>query len=329
MTLFFLKRSNKREICTQAAISLENARLYQDSQAKAQQLEQTLQRLQDTQLQLVQNEKMSALGNLIAGVAHEINNPVGFLSGTLQPALNYLQDVFGLIDVYQQESVTFSAAIQATINAIDLDYIQEDFPKLISSMHEGVERIRDISTSLRTFSRADSDRPVVYNLHHGIDSTLLILKHRLKANKDRPEIIVITDYGALPLIECFAGQLNQVFMNLLANAIDALEDANSGRSFDEIQAKPNQVIIKTELSEDQQQAVIQIQDDGIGMADAVKQKIFDYLYTAKAVGQGTGLGLIIVRQIVIEKHSGTIEVNSSPGEGTEFIVTIPVKAPLS
>jgi len=293
-------------------------------QEKNNNLEKALQELQHAQLQMIQSEKMSALGNLVAGVAHEINNPIGFLSGNIQPALDYINDVFGLLDLYQQKYPNPDPEIDAESETIDLDYIREDLPKLVGSMREGVKRILDISTSLRTFSRADSDRSVAYNLHDGIDSTILILKHRLKANEHRPEIEVITDYGDLPQVECFAGQLNQVFMNLLANAIDALEEGNQGRSFADIKANPNRIILKTELSADQQQAVIRIKDNGIGMTDAVKQKIFEHLFTTKGVGKGTGLGLAIAQQIVVEKHGGAIAVNSQIGKGTEFVLTLPL-----
>ena len=306
-------------ICTQAAISLENARLYQQSQ-------QALTDLKEAQLQIVQSEKMSALGNLVAGIAHEINNPVAFLNGNIDPALDYIKDIFGLVDLYQQEYPQPSSAIEDEIEAIDLKFIRDDLPKLVGSMREGVKRIRDISTSLRTFSRSDCDRPVPFNIHEGIDSTLLILKHRLKANEFRPSINVITDYGDLPPVECFAGQLNQVFMNLLSNAIDALEESNTGRSFASIQADPNQIIIKTELSSDRQQSIIRIQDNGMGMTDAVKQKIFDHLFTTKTVGKGTGLGLAIARQIIVDKHCGTLSVNSTLDRGTEFAISLPVKA---
>ncbi|MEG4813720.1 AAA family ATPase [Microcoleus sp. K5-D4] len=304
-------------ICSQAAISLENARLYQESQ-------QALTDLKQAQLKIVQSEKMSALGNLVAGVAHEINNPVGFLAGNITPALDYINDLFGLLDLFQQEYPNYTAAIKEEIEAIDLDYIREDLPKLVGSMSEGVKRIKGISTSLRIFSRADSDRPVACNIHDGIDSTIMILKHRLKANDTRPEIRVIKEYGDLPEVECYAGQLNQVFMNLLANAIDALEEANTGRSYAEIKINHNQIIIKTELSEDRQKAIIRIKDNGIGMSETVRQKVFDDLFTTKGVGKGTGLGLAIARQIVVEKHHGEIKVDSVPSEGTVFSITIPV-----
>jgi PAS domain S-box-containing protein len=289
-----------------------------------QDLEQAIAELQRTQMQLVQSEKMSALGNLVAGVAHEINNPIGFLSGNIQPALDYINDMFGLIDLYQEEYSTPSVAIQDEIDAIDLNYIRQDLPKLVGSMREGVKRIRDISTSLRTFSRADSDRPVACNIHDGIDSTILILKHRLKATETRPEIQVIKEYGEFPSVECFAGQLNQVFMNILANAIDALDESNIGRCFAEIQTKPNCITVTTKISDNKQKVIISIKDNGKGIAESVQQKIFDHLFTTKAVGKGTGLGLAIARQIVEETHSGKLSFNSILGEGTEFIIEIPV-----
>jgi predicted ATPase/signal transduction histidine kinase len=319
-------------LCSQAAISLQNARLYQQSQTyaqqlshKSQQLEQTLQELQTMQLQLVQKEKMSALGNLVAGVAHEINNPVGFLKGNIQPALDYIKDLFGLIDLYQEKYPLPDAEIEDEIETIDLEFLREDLPKLVSSMQEGVARIGNISTSLRTFSRADSDTPVPFNLHEGLDSTILILKHRLKANENRPEIKVIKNYGQVPKVECFAGQLNQVFMNVLANAIDALEDANIGRSFAEIQAHPNTIAITTEYIENKTAVCVKIKDNGTGMPESVKHKIFDHLFTTKGVGKGTGLGLAIAHQIVTQKHNGLLEVNSTLGGGSEFVITLPIK----
>lgn len=289
---------------------------------KSQELEKTLQELQMMQLQLVQNEKMSALGNLVAGVAHEINNPIGFLAGNIQPALDYINDLFGLLDLYQEKLPDPGAEIEDEIDAIDLEYIREDLPKLIQSMQTGVDRIRNITNSLRTFSRADRDYKVPFNLHEGIDSTLLILKHRLKANEMRPAIAVTTDYGTLPNVECFPGQVNQVFMNLLANAIDALEEANHGKTLKEIEANPNQINVSTRQEGDY--VIVQINDNGIGMSEEIKQKIFDHLFTTKAVGKGTGLGLAIARQIVEEVHGGKIKVNSTLGQGTEFLVMLPL-----
>jgi predicted ATPase/signal transduction histidine kinase len=311
-------------LCSQAAISLQNARLYQQSQEYAQKLELYLSDLKQMQLQLVQNEKMSALGNLVAGVAHEINNPVGFIAGNLQPAQQYVGDLFNLIDLYQEKFPTPGREIETEIQEMDLEYLREDLPKLIGSMQEGVDRIRNISTSLRTFSRADSDRPVSFNIHDGLESTLLILKHRLKASEFRPAIEVVKDYGKLPLVKCFPGQLNQVFMNILANAIDALEESNKGLNFSEIKARPNQITVQTVLSESKNQVLIRIKDNGVGMSNSVKENIFNHLFTTKSVGQGTGLGLSIAHQIVVEKHGGTLTVNSCLGQGSEFVISIPV-----
>ncbi|MBD2338818.1 AAA family ATPase [Calothrix sp. FACHB-156] len=293
---------------------------------KAEDLEQALYELQQAQTQLVQSEKMSALGNLVAGVAHEINNPIGFLSGNIDYTLDYIKDLFGLIDLYQQEYTNPSTTIERQIKAIDLNYIRKDLPKMIASMQEAVNRICDISNSLRTFSRADSDRSTYFNLHDGINSTILILKHRLKASQSRPAIEVIKNYGEIPQIKCYPGQLNQVFMNLLVNAIDALEEINIGRSFAEIQAHPNYITITTSFSENSQQVILRIQDNGHGMTAETQQKIFTQLFTTKPVGKGTGLGLAIARQIIVEKHGGTINVNSSPGQGAEFIIHLPTES---
>lgn len=290
-------------------------------------LSQSLKELQETQLQLIHSEKMSALGNLIAGVAHEINNPVGFILGNLQPAREYIQDLLNLLDLYQQKNPHPDPEIAQEIDAIDLEYLREDLPKILTSMNEGIERIRNISTSLRTFSRADGDRKISFNIHDGIDSTVMILKHRLKANDIRPEILVVKDYGQLPDVECFPGQLNQVFMNLLANAIDAVEESNQGYRFDEIKANPNVITIKTEVTEDNQSVVIRIKDNGKGMSELVKSRIFNHLFTTKAVGQGTGLGLSISRQIVVETHSGSLSCNSVLEEGTEFTAIVPIRQP--
>lgn len=287
-------------------------------------LSRALKDLQESQLQLVQTEKMSALGQLVAGVAHEINNPVGFIHGNLGHASVYFQDMVNIINLYQQHYPNPVPEIQEEIAAIDLKYMLSDLPNLISSMKEGVQRIRNISTSLRTFSRADSDRKVYCNIHDGIDSTIMILKHRLKASEDRPDIQVIRDYDKLPELECFIGQLNQVFMNLLANAIDALEESNVGRTYIEIEANPNQVFIQTTLTEDKNHILIRIKDNGVGMSADVQQKIFDYLFTTKSVGQGTGLGLSIARQIIVEKHGGSLEINSVLGQGSEFIIKLPI-----
>ncbi|MBP0030774.1 AAA family ATPase [Roseofilum sp. Guam] len=314
-------------LCSQAAISLENARLYEQSQDYAKQsqdyayqLEQSLEDLQQAQLQLVQSEKMSALGNLMAGVAHEINNPVGFIAGNIEPAGDYLEDLLGLLELYEQEYPHPSEIIQAEREAIDLEFLRSDLPQLMDSMQEGTDRIRHISRSLRTFSRTDKEYKVPFNLHEGIESTLLILKHRLKANDERPAIAIVKDYGELPEVECFPGQLNQVFMNLIANAIDALDEGNQGRSFDEI---ANQIKISTSATA--QEVTICIADNGMGMPDEVKERIFEQGFTTKAVGKGTGLGMAIAKSIVEEKHGGAIICNSELGKGTELVVSLSVK----
>ncbi|WDD33160.1 AAA family ATPase [Nostoc sp. UHCC 0926] len=298
-------------LSSQAAISLENAQLYQ-------QAGQALQDLQQAQLQVVQSEKMSALGNLVAGVAHEMNNPLGFISASLQQAKPSLADVIEHLKLYQSSLPNPGDEISDHAEQIDLNYSLEDLPKIIDSMVMACDRLKNISTSLRTFSRADKDYKVPFNIHEGIDSTILILKHRLKANEQRPAIEVITDYGNLPQVECFPGQLNQVFMNLLANAIDALDESNTGRSFKEIQANPNRIMIKTSL--ENESVKIAIIDNGKGMNESVKQKIFDHLFTTKGVGKGTGLGLAIARQIIEETHNGKLSFNSVLGEGTEFLI---------
>ncbi|MEH2386789.1 MAG: AAA family ATPase [Nostoc sp.] len=291
-------------------------------QQRKQELEQALEELQTMQLQLVQSEKMSALGNLVAGVAHEINNPVGFIAGNLEPAKDYINDLFGLIKLYQDKFPEPGSDIEDEIDAMDLNYLREDLPKLLDSMKLGVNRIRSISTSLRTFSRADKDYKVPFNIHEGIDSTILILRHRLKASEKCPAINVVKDYGKLPLVECFAGQLNQVFMNLLANAIDALEEYNTKRSLSSILANPNCITIQTRLAESGQHILIKIADNGVGMSPEVKQRVFDHLFTTKAVGKGTGLGLAIARQIVVEGHGGSLSCTSELGQGTEFVIQI-------
>ncbi|WP_375494889.1 AAA family ATPase [uncultured Nostoc sp.] len=289
-------------------------------QQKSLLLEQALTDLQNAQLKMVQSEKMSALGNLVAGVAHEMNNPLGFISASLKLAKPTIADIVEHLKLYQENLPNKADEILDHAESIDLDYSLKDLPKMIDSMSMACDRLKNISTSLRTFSRADQDYKVPFNIHQGIDSTILILKHRLKPNEQRPAIEVVTNYGNLPQVECFPGQLNQVFMNLIANAIDALDESNQGRSFEEIQANPNCIKITTSVADNL--VKIAIADNGKGMNEQVKSKIFDHLFTTKAVGKGTGLGLAIARQIVEETHGGKLSFNSVLGEGTEFIIEI-------
>ncbi|WP_442937072.1 ATP-binding protein [Nostoc sp.] len=293
-------------------------------QQKSLDLEHALNNLQNAQLQIVQSEKMSALGNLVAGVAHEMNNPLGFIAASLKQAKPTFGDIIEHLKLYQSSLPNASDEIKNHAEEIDLDYSLEDLPKMIDSMTMACDRLKNISTSLRTFSRADKDYKVPFNIRQGIDSTILILKHRLKANEQRPAIEVITDYSTFPQVECFPGQLNQVFMNILANAIDALDESNANRSFEEIKLNPNRITIKTSLENGS--VKITIADNGKGMTEEVKQKIFDHLFTTKAVGNGTGLGLAIARQIIVEKHGGQIIVESEVGKGTKFVIQLPLSA---
>ena len=291
---------------------------------KALDLENTLTELKRTQTQLIQSEKMSSLGQLVAGVAHEINNPVNFIYGNIEHANEYIQDLLNLIELYQNHYTEPVEEIVEQIEDIDLEFLLEDLPKLLSSMKLGADRIQKIVASLRTFSRMDEAEQKAVNIHEGIDSTLLILQHRLKAKPDRPAIEIIKNYGNLPLVECYAGQLNQVFMNILSNAIDALEERDELRSREEKHKMPSYIRIKTEILEPDQ-VIIRIADNGAGITENVRQRLFDPFFTTKAVGKGTGMGLSISYQIVTQRHGGSLQCISSPGEGAEFIIQIPLK----
>ena len=288
---------------------------------KALELEQTLHSLQRTQSQLIQSEKMSSLGQLVAGVAHEINNPVSFIYGNLSHVNDYTQDLLSLIHLYQKHYPNPDPEIQEQTEAIDLNFLLQDFPKLYSSMKTGATRIREIVTSLRNFSRLDQAELKEANIHEGIDSTLMLLEHRLKAKLNHPEIKVIKEYGNLPLVECYAGQLNQVFLNILANAMDALEVCHLEESFnDELPT----ICIRTEMLSSEH-VLIWIADNGPGMSEQVRKRLFDPFYTTKPVGKGTGMGLSISYQIVTEQHGGSLECISFPQQGAEFAIAIPIR----
>ncbi|MFB2922642.1 MULTISPECIES: GAF domain-containing sensor histidine kinase [Aerosakkonema] len=318
-------------VATQLAIALDQAELYHqaataacDAQTQAQQLQQTLHELQQTQAQLIQSEKMSSLGQLVAGVAHEINNPVNFIYANLSYASQYSQNLLQLVQLYSKYYPEPVPEIQAEMEAIELDFLVEDLPKILSSMHVGVERIRQIVLSLRNFSRLDQAEMKPVNIHEGIDSTLMILHHQLKATAENSAIQVIKEYGDLPLVECYPGQLNQVFMNILSNAIDALEVQRSLRGAPSQSATPC-ISIRTEALENNRIA-IRIRDNGPGMTEEVIKRLFDPFFTTKPVGKGTGLGLSISYQIVLEKHSGILKCFSQPGQGAEFLIEIPMQA---
>ncbi len=308
-------------ISTQAAISICNANLFEQSVADAQKLEQAMMQLQQTQMQLVQNEKMSALGQLVAGIAHEINNPVNFIYGNLSHANDYVRDLLALLQLYEKSTLEASPEIQAMVKKVDLEFLKEDLPKILDSMAMGTARIRDIVKSLRNFSRLDESPVKEVDIHEGIESTLMILGSRMLAS-GRPAIAVVKEYGNLPLIECYAGALNQVFMNLLANAIDALDESCviSQKSGLMTLVQPR-ITIKTQVVGER--VVIRIADNGSGISDEVQRKLFDPFFTTKAVGKGTGLGLSISYQIVTQKHGGLLYCVSKLGKGSEFVIEIP------
>jgi signal transduction histidine kinase len=287
----------------------------QQLQQQAKELKQAFQELQLTQSQLIQTEKMSSLGRLVAGVAHEINNPISFIYSNITPAQEYIQDLLELLRIYQQAYPNPVPEIENKIQSIELDFLSEDLQKLLASMQAGADRIKDIVLSLRNFSRLDESDIKAVNIHEGIDNTLLVLNNRLQATDERPEIKVTKKYSDLPTVECYAGKLNQVFMNIIMNAIDALE---------ETQNEHPHICISTEITDDEK-VKISITDNGIGISEEQQQKLFDPFFTTKVVGKGTGLGLFTSYQIVTQIHQGKLQCISTLGKGAEFIITIPLR----
>ncbi|XHX79785.1 MAG: ATP-binding protein [Stenomitos frigidus ULC029] len=287
-------------------------------------LSATLEQLQQSQLQLIQSEKMSALGGLVAGVAHEINNPVNFIYGNVTHANEYVQDLFKLLRLYQKHDPSPHIEVSLCADTIDIDFLTEDLPKILTSMRIGADRIRQIVLSLRNFSRLDQAEIKPVDMHEGIDSTLLILQHRLKESSHRAGVQVIKDYGDLPLIECYAGQLNQVFMNIFSNALDALEAREKHYDEATLEQSRSQIHITTQRH-GTDHIRVRIADNGLGMSQEIQQRLFDPFFTTKPVGKGTGMGMSISYQIVREKHHGLIWCESIPNEGTTFWLEIPIQ----
>ena len=338
------------DVSVQLVMAIDQAKVYERSRfsaivaiAQAEQIKKAMQDLQEAQAQLIQKEKMSALGQLVAGVAHEINNPLNFIYGNLSHAKKFLGSLIKLIRLYQQYYPDASGEIYEYQESIEADFLMEDLPKMLSSMEVGAERIRQIVLSLNFFSRKDEAKMGVFNVHDGIDSTLMILQNRLKAYAKRPEIHIVKEYGPLLPLESFGGLLNQVFMNIISNGIDALEEYDQQRSAAEIQANPSTITIRTSIVQEEMEnnpesisnslesnhhasdVLIAISDNGPGISEAVQARLFDPFFTTKPVGKGTGLGLSISYQIVVEKHGGELWCESELGEGTTFWIKIPVR----
>ncbi|MEM9922797.1 MAG: response regulator [Cyanobacteria bacterium P01_D01_bin.50] len=305
-------------------LSLLTRNLEQQVQQRTTELSQSLEQLQQTQLQLIQSEKMSTLGQLVAGIGHEINNPIGFIGGNCSHIEEYINDILCLVKLQQEKlSDTDDEEIEELLEEIDLEYLIEDLPKLLASMRQGIKRLKDISLSLRTFARGDIASKVEYQIHEGINSTLMLLKHRLKDTGERPKIEIITKYSELPPVTCYPGQLNQVFMNIIANAIDAFDDLYQ-KSDERIAVSPCSITITTSVDSLKKTVSICIEDNALGMPPDVQSRIFEQSFTTKPVGKGTGLGLAISHQIITDKHNGKINCLSTIGKGTKFIITLPI-----
>jgi signal transduction histidine kinase len=309
-------------IAEHLGIALKQAESVQAIEQQSDELRRTLTQLKQSQLQLIQNEKMAVLGQLVAGVAHEINNPVNFIHGNLAHVQTYVEELLSLVSFYQQRYPDLEAEVEAATEGIDLEFIQTDLPKTLGSMKLGTNRIREIVLSLRNFSRIDEAEFKAVDIHEGINSTLMILGNRLHAKSDRPEIEIVKNYGNLPQVECYPGQLNQVFMHILTNAIDTLADHHQQQMESKALARILQIKIRTSVI-DRNWVEIAVSDNGLGIPDDVKANIFNPFFTTKTVGKGIGMGMSISHQIVTEGHGGKLICISTPGEGTTFSIQIP------
>ncbi|MEK0178000.1 hybrid sensor histidine kinase/response regulator [Microcoleus anatoxicus] len=311
-----------------AELSDTNDRLKQEVKERQQvqeNLQKSLLELQQAQTLLIQNEKMSALGQMVAGIAHEINNPVNFICGNLNYVRDYTQDLLSVLNLYQKHYPDPAVEIETKADAVDLQFIKKDLIKMLDSMQVGGDRIRDLIFSMRYFSRQEGLEMKQINLHESIDSTLMILKNRLKFKPNRPTIEVIKNYSPhVVTVECFGGEINQVFMNILANAIDGIEEFSIQGNTDDIKPNPYLIQISTELSK-YNTVTIKISDSGVGISEEVRGKIFDPFFTTKPIGKGTGIGLSISWHIVVDKHGGMLRCTSIPGKGTEFAIDLPIQ----
>ncbi len=314
-----------RVLATRTVAELKREQAERREGEKIKQLEQALAELQYTQSKLVQIEKISSLGQLVAGVAHEINNPLGCITGNLVHTADYAADLLEHLSLYQQHYSQTPPELSEHAEDIDINYLKEDFPMIVDSMKVSVDRIQEIVSSLRQFSRLDAEE-ILCDVHDGLESTLVVLRHRLKANPERPEVQVIKEYGELPKILARPGQLNQVFMNLLSNAIDAVEEGNQDLRYGQIEQNPNIIAIRTQYLQDDEgdRIAICIADNGAGIPLDVQSRLFETFFTTKEGERGTGLGLSLSRQIITENHGGSLTFDSTPGQGTEFIIELPV-----